>query len=416
VGYEDEQTTIGEETTAKLQAVARRGRLTMNTILQGAWGLLLSKYSGAEDLVFGTTVSGRPTDLRGSESIVGPFINTIPVRVRIPFHSSWLSWLAEIQNEQLDYGQYGYGSAVEQYSEVPLGIPLYESILIFQNYPAADSAQNRKRSVEVGEVHSPVRTKYPLTIISGDGSELPLFVAYDLGRFERPAITRLLAHLRRIIEGIANEPEQPIRSQSLMSRTEQEQLLAEWKDKCSDSYGSLQRMAPSGEAWSPHEEMLSAIWSELFGVGEFRRDHNFFEMGGHSLLATQLLSRVREVFNVEIPLRQVFEKPTIEGLAGQIEEAIGAGEREQAPPLTRAFREGRSGAKLPLSFQQQRLWFMDQLVPGNPFYNVPYAVRLEGRLDLETVARVINEIVRRHESLRTRIVLEEGDPAQMPMK
>src|SRR5262249_624600 len=134
--YDDQQVRLNREATEKLQAFARQHHLTINTVLQGAWGLLLGKYSGEEDLGFGTTVSGRPVDLPGSESIVGPFINTLPVRVKIPYQASVLSWLSEIQREQVEFGQYAYSSLVEQYSEVPLGIPLYESILIFENYPA----------------------------------------------------------------------------------------------------------------------------------------------------------------------------------------------------------------------------------------------------------------------------------------
>src|SRR5262249_23947398 len=135
----------------------------------------------------------------------------------------------------------------------------------------------------------------------------------------------------------------------------------------------------------------------------------FFEIGGHSLLATQVMSRVRKTYGVEIGVGIVFEEPTVEGLARRIEEAMGAGERDETPPLVRASREGR----LPLSFAQQRLWFIDQLEPGNTVYNCLGAVRLEGYLNLEALERVINEIIRRHEVLRTRIEVERGMPVQV---
>jgi acyl-coenzyme A synthetase/AMP-(fatty) acid ligase/acyl carrier protein len=122
---------------------------------------------------------------------------------------------------------------------------------------------------------------------------------------------------------------------------------------------------------TPHEEMLRVIWSELFGVDEVSSEDNFFDMGGHSLLATQVVSRVRDVFKVEIPLRSIFEEPTISGFARRIEEVMKAGGAENAPPLVRVSREGA----LPLSFAQQRLWFLDQLVPNSPLYNNPGAVR-----------------------------------------
>ncbi|HKX29432.1 MAG TPA: condensation domain-containing protein, partial [Blastocatellia bacterium] len=222
------QTKMSSEATARLQGIAKRHRLTINTILQGAWGLFLSKYLGEDDLVFGTTVSGRPVDLPGSESIIGPFINTLPVRMRIPFESSLRSWLLELQREQTEYGQYMYSSMVEQYSEIPLGMALYESILIYENYPAASPDRNRERLLEVSEVQAPVRTKYPLTIVSGPGSELALSIVYDLRRYDGREISRFLTHFQNLIERISDNPEQPIWSLSLLSETEQSQLLAQW--------------------------------------------------------------------------------------------------------------------------------------------------------------------------------------------
>src|SRR5262249_40855139 len=159
--------------------------------------------------------------------------------------------------------------------------------------------------------------------------------------------------------------------------------------------------------------ILAGIFGEVLrheGVGV---QDNFFEIGGHSLLATQVVSRVKNTFEVEIGVGSVFEGPTVEELARRIEEKIRRGEKDEAPPLVRASREGQRGGRLPLSFAQQRLWFLNQLAPNNPFYNSPRAVRLEGRLDLEALERVVNEIVRRHEVLRARIEIEEGEPVQV---
>jgi len=157
------------------------------------------------------------------------------------------------------------------------------------------------------------------------------------------------------------------------------------------------------------EEIVVGIFEEVLKQDRVSVSDNFFEIGGHSLLATQVVSRVRNAFEVEIGVRSIFEEPTVEGLGRRIEEAMRAGEKDEAPPLVRVSRSER----LPLSFAQQRLWFLDQLAPNNPFYNIPGAVRLEGRLDLEAIERMINEIVRRHEVLRTRIEVEEGEPVQV---
>ncbi|HKX27100.1 MAG TPA: amino acid adenylation domain-containing protein [Blastocatellia bacterium] len=151
----------------------------------------------------------------------------------------------------------------------------------------------------------------------------------------------------------------------------------------------------------------------MLKVERVRPEDNFFEIGGHSLLATQVISRIRNTFGVEIGVMSIFQEAKIEGLGRRVEELIKAGKKELAPPLVRVTREAARGGGLPLSFAQQRLWFLDQLVPNNPLYNCPRAVRLEGELNLEVLERVINEIVRRHEVLRTRIETEEGVPMQV---
>nr|QEO74826.1 condensation domain-containing protein [uncultured bacterium] len=162
-------------------------------------------------------------------------------------------------------------------------------------------------------------------------------------------------------------------------------------------------------ARTPTEEVLAGIWSEVLKAKRVSITANFFELGGHSLLATQVASRVREAFGVEVPLRRLFEAPTVEELAAHVEAALGGERRLSLPPLVPAAREGR----LPLSFAQQRLWFLDQLEPGNAAYNMPAAVRLEGALDVAALERALNEIVARHEALRTNFVVVDGEPVQL---
>ncbi|HEY7817324.1 MAG TPA: condensation domain-containing protein, partial [Vicinamibacteria bacterium] len=132
---------------------------------------------------------------------------------------------------------------------------------------------------------------------------------------------------------------------------------------------------------------------------------DFFALGGHSLLATQLISRVRDALNVELPLRELFQAPTIAGMAEAIQKK---GRRPSAPPIKRVPRD----RSLPLSFAQQRLWFLDRLIPGKAFYNLPAGVRLKGPLDVDAIRKTFAEIVRRHEVLRTSFPLVEGHPEQ----
>ncbi len=173
-----------------------------------------------------------------------------------------------------------------------------------------------------------------------------------------------------------------------------------------DGAGSEETSAPAPPR-NPIEEQLVGLWAELLGVEPDRMGINshFFELGGHSLLATRLISRVRADLRVEIPLRGLFEAPTPAGLARLI---LAARQGSEVPPLRLTPRTGR----LPLSFAQERLWFLDQLEPGSVAYNIAVAVRLSGRLDRRALVSALGEIVRRHEALRTTFALAEGEPVQ----
>jgi amino acid adenylation domain-containing protein len=186
--------------------------------------------------------------------------------------------------------------------------------------------------------------------------------------------------------------------------------------------GKLDRRAlpaPAGERPSldrayvaprtPQEEVMAGIWAGVLGVERVGVHDDFFELGGHSLLATQVISRVREAFRVEVALRRVFESPTVSGLVEEVEAARRQECREEMPPLERVSREGEP----PLSFAQQRLWFIDQLEPGSPAYNISLGVRFEGSLDVASLKRAISEVVRRHEALRTTFEAVDGRAVQV---
>jgi amino acid adenylation domain-containing protein/non-ribosomal peptide synthase protein (TIGR01720 family) len=159
---------------------------------------------------------------------------------------------------------------------------------------------------------------------------------------------------------------------------------------------------------TPVEEVIAAMWAQLLGVQRLSIDDNFFDLGGHSLLATQVISRLRTAFGVEIPLRQLFESATLAALAAQIETAM-RGEQQGITTITPIPRD----KNLPLSFAQQRLWFFDQFEPGSQSYNLPRTVRLQGKLNIDALSASLNEIIRRHEILRTSFAVADGQPIQV---
>ncbi|MFO1417382.1 MAG: AMP-binding protein [Methylotetracoccus sp.] len=160
------------------------------------------------------------------------------------------------------------------------------------------------------------------------------------------------------------------------------------------------------ERRSQREQVLSGIWADVLGVAEVGREDNFFALGGHSLLAMRVVSRVRQAFGIELPLREVFEAEHLAALAARLD---GAASGEAVPELVAVER----GAALPLSYAQARLWFLDQLEPGSAFYNIPAAYRLGGRLDRTALERSVESLVRRHEILRTRFETIDGEPMQV---
>ncbi|HYO72515.1 MAG TPA: amino acid adenylation domain-containing protein, partial [Archangium sp.] len=156
------------------------------------------------------------------------------------------------------------------------------------------------------------------------------------------------------------------------------------------------------------EQRLAGIWAQVLHLERVGLHDHFFELGGHSLLGTQVVARIRSAFQVELPLRALFEAPTVAALAARLGSALQSGATLQAPALEPADTSG----PLPLSFAQQRLWFLDQLQPGSTLYNMPYVLSLEGALDEAALQRAFAELVRRHHALRTTFGTEAGQPVQ----
>jgi amino acid adenylation domain-containing protein len=160
---------------------------------------------------------------------------------------------------------------------------------------------------------------------------------------------------------------------------------------------------------TPAEEVIAGIWAQVLKLDRVGVEDNFFELGGHSLLGTQVVSRIQRAFGVELPLRALFEAPTVAGLAEQTTAFRRQQQGIQALPVRRVKREG----PLPLSYAQQRLWFLYRLKPQQALYNVPYVVRLQGRLHASVLERSLRGVVERHEALRTRFEVIGGEPAQV---
>jgi len=230
--YVHQEQLLGQELADAVQQMGRRYRLTTNTIVQSAWALLLARYSRQQEVVYGVTVSGRPGELSGVEQMVGLFINTLPVRVRIDEQEEVKEWLRRQQAEQVEMRQYEYSALVEVqgWSEVEPGRPLFESMVVFENYPFDTTLQSQDQHVVIRDIQSQSTMDFPLTLTAVLRSELLLQLTYDRRRFDDASIRRMLAHLRTLLEAMTSDPSTRLSQLPLLSEAESHQLFYQWND------------------------------------------------------------------------------------------------------------------------------------------------------------------------------------------
>jgi amino acid adenylation domain-containing protein/non-ribosomal peptide synthase protein (TIGR01720 family) len=233
--YAERRQELDAPATAAVIGFARHHRLTVSTLLQGAWGLLLARFAGVRDVVFGLTVAGRPAELPGIERMLGLLINTLPVRVPAAAARPLLPWLAELQAELVDMRQHEHSAlaAVQGWSEIPRGQELFDSIVIFENYPLDRSLLGRHGELAVGEVRSLERTHYPLTLTVFPGDRLELQLLFDRRRFDAATAGRLLAHLETLLGSMtagAAAGDRCLSDLVLLTPSQEQQLLREWND------------------------------------------------------------------------------------------------------------------------------------------------------------------------------------------
>ncbi|MET9014321.1 non-ribosomal peptide synthase/polyketide synthase [Streptomyces olivaceoviridis] len=202
------RTTLSPDVSARLRETAQRAGLTLNTVLQGAWALLLSRYGGGEDVVFGTTVSGRPADLPGVTTMVGLFINTLPTRARVDGRRPLLDWLRDLQAAQSEARRHDSVSLaqVQSWSEVPGGTGLFDSIVVFENYPFDEGALAR-HGLAMEQERDLEPTNYPLSVVVAPGDTLTVHLDYDPAAFDAATVEGLGESLRTLLTGMATDPD-----------------------------------------------------------------------------------------------------------------------------------------------------------------------------------------------------------------
>jgi surfactin family lipopeptide synthetase C len=227
--FAEEQTVVPALTALRLKDLARQHRVTMNTVMQGAWGLLLARYSNEQRVLFGAVVSGRPPDLAGVESMIGMFINTLPVCVAYEPGMRVVDWLQQIQKQQVESRRFEYSHLmqIQQVSSITPGMPLFDSILVFENFPISTSSWEEQKNHLKGSGLLE-RTNLPLSVMVIPASEILIKILYDTARFDAGTVRRMAGHLRAALEDMARSPEKPAGDVQILTAAERRQIVDEW--------------------------------------------------------------------------------------------------------------------------------------------------------------------------------------------
>jgi len=234
---DEQHVRFNREITSRLDDTARRLQITVNTILQGVWALILSRHSGEHDVLFGITVSGRSAPLRGIERMIGLFINALPMRVHACGEETLRTYLKSLQAKQMSLLEYEHSPLiqVQSWSDISSETPLFESLFLFQNYPVDGAIRERTTAkLQISEVRNFEKVNYPMMVLASSGTELLLRLVYDNLRFDATAVMRLSSCLRSVVEAMAGDPERRIGSIELWSASERQQILLEWNDTVRD--------------------------------------------------------------------------------------------------------------------------------------------------------------------------------------
>jgi amino acid adenylation domain-containing protein len=254
------QVVVPADLTAALKELARRQQVTLNTVMQGAWALVLSRYTGEEDVVFGATVSGRPASLAGAESMVGLFINTLPVRIRVPRGETTGDWLRGIQSQQAESRQYEYSSLadVQGWSDVPRGRALFDTLLLFESFPSLRSALPADGSLSVGEMNCFDATHYGITLSVTPGDRMVLRFLYDRRVAGEAFVARLAERFEQLLASLAAGGEKRVHELDLLGAAERDLVLHAWNETASDGGSGCVHRLFEAQAWRETPAVIAA--------------------------------------------------------------------------------------------------------------------------------------------------------------
>ncbi|MDP9147112.1 MAG: condensation domain-containing protein, partial [Acidobacteriota bacterium] len=331
---------LSADTTSVLQTTARRLQVTLNTLVQGAWALLLNRQSGEADVVFGAAFSGRPTDLQGVESIVGPFTNNLPVRIHVDADDNNAKFFRQLHERLLELGGFQFTPLmdIQRNSEVPWRYRLFDSLIVFQNYLVDDSARRLAGQVEISDFSGPVHSSYPLLLLAEPGPALRLTLIYDQKTVASKMVERWGRDLEIILELMPVFLEKRVAElQALLSPAQPARIAPTLETAHSQNFTPAE---------TEMEQKIAAVWQKMFGLDQVNVEANFFELGGHSLLLVQMHSLLRESLGSDLPIVALFEHPTVRALAGHLSQPVNSITDKGEQMRDRALRQKKALAQM----------------------------------------------------------------------
>ncbi|AXY73694.1 amino acid adenylation domain-containing protein [Paraflavitalea soli] len=328
------QLSFTREQTNALRALSVRYGVTVNTIIQVAWGILLLNYNRTRDVVFGCVVSGRPAALKGVDTMVGLFINTVPVRMTVEEDETLETFLQKVQANAIAGEPHHYHSLYEIQTQSQAGRSLLDHIMVFENYPLLDQLEQQgdgKPAWVVKDVQVLEETNYPLFLEVFLLDQLSIEIHYNARIYTRQEINELVRHLAHISDQVIHHSHKLVKDITIPLAKGLNGHHQPGLNVCQPELveggtrvGRLSEAAHPGQPLTPAatdtEKELALIWADLLKQEPEELDihTSFFELGGHSLKALSLVNRINKQFGIQIELQTIFDKETIRNLAEEI--------------------------------------------------------------------------------------------------
>jgi acyl carrier protein len=306
---------LDEAESGALYEFARRHGLTVNSVVQGAWAVLLSRDSGRRDVCFGATISGRPPDLPGADRMTGLFINTVPVRVDVVSGPGGVvEWLRALQSAQAHARKFGYVSLaqLQAWSRLPRGAGLFDSIVVFENYPINEAAA-AEHGLRLGDLRAVEFTNFPLHLIVSPGDRLLIEFGYDPQLFDETTIERLAAEFCHVLRCFIAGPEAELDRIDVSATAGRAAACV-----APPTARRAVHVAPRTDT----ERVVAQFWAEALEVERVGVEDDFFLLGGDSLFSLAITAKIKAVFGVALTPRDVLTSRTVSVLAELVEEKV----------------------------------------------------------------------------------------------